>query len=129
MTERTNGEAADRLFAAWERWDLETVEALLAENAIDTRPQSGERFIGRANIIGMYREVPGPPRISWASTRGGPHVWVAEGTVEYGEGPVQLIGIVELANGQVVRADYYFADRFDPPESRARWTGQPLTDR
>jgi hypothetical protein len=26
-------EAAEKLFAAWERWDLETVGSLIAENA------------------------------------------------------------------------------------------------
>ena len=46
---------------------------------------------------------------------------MAEGIVEYGEGPVHLVGVVEFAHGQVVTADYYFADPFDPPEPRARW--------
>ena len=71
--------------------------------------------------MGMYREVPGPPEITWRRVRGGPKVWVAEGIVEYGEGPVHLVGVVEFAHGQVVRADYYFAEPFDPPEPRARW--------
>ncbi len=121
MTERDNREAAERLFAAWERWDLDTIGSLLADDAVDGRPQSGERFVGRANIIGMYREVPGPPRIRWRSVRGGPGVWVAEGIVEYGEGPVQLVGVVELSDGVVAKADYYFAEPFAPPEARARW--------
>ena len=121
MTERDSREAAERLFAAWERWDLDTIGSLLADDAVDGRPQSGERFVGRANIIGMYREVPGPPRIRWRSVRGGPAVWVAEGTVEYGEGPVQLVGVVELGHGVVVKADNYFAEPFIPPEARARW--------
>jgi hypothetical protein len=115
------------LFAAWERWDLDTIESLVAEHAVDTRPQSGERFVGRANIMGMYREVPGPPTIAWRTVRGGPDVWVAEGTVEYGEGPVNLVGVVELEAGAVVRADFYFAEPFDPPASRARWANPPGT--
>jgi hypothetical protein len=117
-----DADAAERLFAAWERWDLDTVGSLYAHDAIDARPQSGERFEGRDRIMGMYREVPGPPRIEWRSVRGGPVVWVAEGTVEYGEGPVHLVGIVELSGGLVRHAAYYFAEPFDPPEARARWT-------
>jgi|SRR6187551_2266913 hypothetical protein len=89
-------EVAEKLFAAWERWDLDTVGSLVADDAIDERPQSGERFIGRGNIMGMYAEVPGPPRIQWRSVLGGPSVWVAEGIVEYGAGPVNIIGIVSL---------------------------------
>lgn len=126
MTKHTNGQAAEKLFAAWERWDLDTVEALVGDDAIDSRPQSGERFVGRSNIMAMYREVPGPPRIAWRSVRGGPAVWVAEGIVEYGEGPVHLIGIVEFADGTMVKGDYYFANPFEPPESRARWADHAL---
>ena len=114
-------EAAKNLFAAWERWDLNTVGSLLADDAVDERPQSGERFVGRTNIMGMYAEVPGPPRIRWRCILGGPQVWVAEGTVEYGEGPVNIIGIVELTDGKVNRARFYFAEPFDPPAERARW--------
>lgn len=121
MTEHTNRQAAEKLLAAWERWDLDTVEILVATDAIDRRPQSGEHFVGRMNIMGMYREVPGPPEIRWRSIRGGPDVWVAEGIVEYGEGPVHLIGIVEFEDGKMVEGAYYFTDPFEPPESRARW--------
>jgi hypothetical protein len=115
-------EAARKLFAAWERWDLDTVGSLVAEHAIDERPQSGERFVGRANILGMYSEVPGPPKIRWRSVLGGSSVWVAEGMVDYGEGPVCIIGVVELKDAEVVRARFYFADPFEPPEQRVRWS-------
>jgi hypothetical protein len=90
----------------------------VADGAIDSRPQSGEHFVGRANIMAMYHEVPGPPKITWRSVRGGPKVWVGEGIVEYGEGPVHIVGIVEFADGKITMADYYFAEPFDPPASR-----------
>lgn len=124
MTESDQGvgEAAEKYFAAWERWDLDTVDAFTAENAVDERPQSGERFVGRSNIIGMYAEVPGPPRIRWRSIVGGPAVWVAEGIVDYGEGPVNIVMIVELVDAEVNKARVYFADPFDPPAQRARWS-------
>jgi hypothetical protein len=121
-----NADAAEHLFAAWERWDLDTIASLYAEDAVDTRPQSGERFVGLTDILGMYREVPGPPRITWRTVRGGPDVWAAQGMVDYGEGPVHIVGVVELADGAVVQADFYFAEPFDPPEARARWTS-PVT--
>ena len=76
--------------------------------------------------MGMYREVTGPPEITWRSIRGGPDVWVAEGIVEYGEGPVHLIGVLEFTDGTMVKGDYYFANSFEPPESRARWAADPL---
>jgi SnoaL-like domain len=113
-----NREVAEKLFAAFERWDLETLETLVDEDAVDGRPQSGERFVGRANVMGMLRSLPSEPQITWRSIRGGPRVWVAEGIVDYGEGPVHLIGIVEVENGRMVKADYYFADPFEPAEWR-----------
>ena len=115
-------DVAAKLFAAWERWDLDTVGSLVADDAVDERPQSGERFVGRSNIMGMYAEVPGPPRIRWRSVQGGPSVWVAEGLVDYGEGTVNIVGIVELADAKVEKARFYFADPFDPPAERARWS-------
>jgi hypothetical protein len=115
-------DAAAKLFAAWERWDLDTVGSLVADDAVDERPQSGERFVGRSNIMGMYVEVPGPPRIRWRGIVGGPSVWVAEGLVDYGEGPVNIVGIVELADAKVKKARFYFAEPFDPPAERARWS-------
>jgi hypothetical protein len=121
MREGRNRQAAEELFAAWERWDLDTIASLVADDATDTRPQSGEHFVGRANIMAMYREVPGPPRITWRRVRGGPEVWTAEGIVEYGEGPVHLVGITEFSDGRMTRADYYFATPFEPPQARARW--------
>ena len=69
----------------------------------------------------MYREVPGPPKITWRSIRGSRPVWIAEGIVEYGEGPVHLIGVVEIENGKVAKANFYFANPFDPPAERAQW--------
>ena len=119
-------EAAEKLFAAWERWDLDTIGSLVADDAIDERPQSGERFVGHSNIMGMYAEVPGPPHIRWRSVIGGPSVWVAEGIVEYGEGPVTIVGVVELANAKVKRARFYFADPFEPPAERVRWSDAPV---
>ena len=119
MTAQRNDEAAETYFRAFERWDLEAVDSVTADDAVDGRPQSGERFVGRANILGMFRSLPSEPRISWRSIRGGPSVWVAEGIVDYGEGPVHLVGVAELQDGRVVRSDYYFADPFEPPEYRA----------
>jgi hypothetical protein len=48
---------------------------------------------------------------------------VAEGIVEYGTGPVHLVGVVGIRNGKLATADYYFAEPFDPPADRARWAG------
>lgn len=77
---------------------------------------------------------------SWACTRkcqghrgsAGDALWAAprpgspKGIVDYGEGPVNIVGIVELADGKVNTARFYFADPFDPPAGRARWSDAPI---
>jgi hypothetical protein len=113
-----NQEAAEQYFASFERWDLKTAASLIAEHAVEGRPQSGERFVGRENILGMLHALPSVPDISWRSIRGGSSGWVAEGTVDYGEGPVHLIGVAEFEDGLMVTADFYFAYPFEPADWR-----------
>lgn len=120
-----NREAAESYFAAFERWDLDAVSSLIADEAVEGRPQSGERFVGRENILGMLRSLPSEPQISWRSVRGGPNVWAAEGIVDYGEGPVHLIGTAEFEHGKMVKADFYFAYPFEPAEWRAPFAEPP----
>jgi hypothetical protein len=62
VSEQLDGEAAEKYFAAFERWDLETVESLVADDAVEGRPQSGERFVDRENIIGMLHSRPASHR-------------------------------------------------------------------
>ena len=120
----TDHEGVQRMFAAWERWDLKTLKSLVADGAIDSPPQSGEHFVGRANIMAMYHEVPGPPKITWRSVRGGPTVRVGEGIVECGEGPVhrpQHRGVRRREDDQgrlLLRRAVW------PPPSRSRWAAQ-----
>lgn len=127
MSEQLDREAAEKYFRAFERWDLETVESLVADDAIEGRPQSGERFVGRENIMGMLHSLPSEPRISWRSVRGGGRAWVAEGVVDYGEGPVHLIGTAEFEDGKMVNADYYFAYPFEPAEWRVPFAEPPAS--
>ena len=119
MSDALDQDAAERYFRAFERWDLDTAASLIADDAVEGRPQSGERFVGRENIVGMLHALPSEPTIRWRSIRGGGRVWIAEGIVDYGEGPVHLIGVAELEDGKMVVADYYFADPFEPVEWRA----------
>jgi len=113
-----NRGVAERFFRAFETWDLATVESLLADDAVDGRPQSGERFVGRTNVMGMLHALPSVPGIRWTEIRGGAQVWIAEGTVDYGEGPVRFVGIAETAGELVTRSDFYFADPFEPADWR-----------
>jgi hypothetical protein len=114
--------AAEQLFSALARWDLDAYASLLADAAVEGRPQMGEQFVGRANILSMYRMYPlGPPTITWRRVRGSGPLWVGEGIIQYGAGPVHLVGIVEIQDGTVIRADFYMAEAIQQPVHHARW--------
>ena len=77
-----NEQTARALLDAFARFDLDTYESLIAEDAVERRPQTGDRFVGRAKIIGMYRHYPAdPPVVTWERIRGSGTVFVAEGTI------------------------------------------------
>ena len=56
-----NEQTARALLDAFARFDLDAYESLIAEDAVERRPQTGDRFVGRAKIAGMYRHYPADP--------------------------------------------------------------------
>jgi hypothetical protein len=70
IAESINAKAANRLIAALEPGDLDAHESLLARDDIERRPQLGRRFVGRMNIMGMYRDIPDLAELSWRLIRG-----------------------------------------------------------
>lgn len=119
------GVVARKLLRAFAEWDLDTYASLLAAGAIEGRPQMGERFVGRDNIMGMYRSRQGPPpRIEWRRVQGEEAMWVGQGIIEDtggDHGPDHIVAIVRVDAGSVVAVDYYFASALEPPEYHDRW--------
>lgn len=117
-------QAARDLFDALARLDVDTYESLLAEDAVEGRPQLGERFVGRDNIVGMYRSVPGKPRVAWRTISGGGRTWVAEGRIDYGEGMGvdHIVAVVNMRDGKMVGSNVYFASPLDPVPYHQPWS-------
>ncbi|CAN5633309.1 hypothetical protein BH23CHL8_BH23CHL8_02900 [soil metagenome] len=119
------GVVARKLLRAFAEWDLDTYASLLAAGAIEGRPQMGERFVGRDNIMGMYRSRQGPPpRIEWRKVQGEETMWVGQGIIEDAggdHGPDHIVAIVRVDAGSVVAVDYYFSSALEPPEYHDRW--------
>jgi len=86
-------------------------------------PQSGERLRGRHKMREFQEANAGsrpPRRLRRVLVREG--LWVVEGVVDYGGGrEVDFVLILELRDGKVFRETRYYADPFEPPESRAQW--------
>lgn len=116
-------EVLEQLLAAQERGDLEAMRRLVHADAVMEWPQSGERFVGRGNVIGgifateVKPEIIGEPRIV-----GGGGVWAMMLPARYGEETWHYVGVFEIAGGQMRRATEYFGGPFPAQEGRARYT-------
>ena len=119
------GVVARKFLRAFAEWDLDTYGSLLAPGAVEGRPQMGEKFIGRDNIMGMYRSRTGePPRIEWRVVSGENQMWVGQGVIEDAagtHGPDHIVAIVKLDAGSIVAVDYYFSSALEPPDYHQRF--------
>ena len=135
----SNREVVESLAAALNAGDLDARDPLLADDVLQTFPQSGERFRGRKNLRAIIEQYPrGRPLASevevvgreekWAVTPGytvvsifgsGEHFTIV-GRVRYPSGEEwHAITLVELRDGKVVQLTDYFGAPFDAPDWRA----------
>ena len=88
-------------------------------------PQSGEVF-DRDGLLGMQMEHPGgAPRTKLERLTGHGDDWIIEATLDYGPergGTFHLVKFLEFKDGKVIRDTRYFAEPFEAPEARAKWT-------
>jgi hypothetical protein len=88
-------------------------------------PQSGEIF-DRDGLRGMQYEYPGEaPRATLKRLTGNGDEWTLEATLDYGPqrgGLFYSVLTCEFKDGKIIRDTRYFAERFDAPEGRAKWT-------
>ena len=100
---------------------------LASEDLVQEWPQSGERIRGRANVVAVNDHYEGAtgtsPKMTLRRLTKPGQAWVAEGTIDYGDGvPVSLVSILEAGpDGRIVRQTDYFANPFDAPEWRRQW--------
>ncbi|HEU0244700.1 MAG TPA: nuclear transport factor 2 family protein, partial [Candidatus Limnocylindrales bacterium] len=84
-SDQVNRDVVERFFAASERGDAAAVSALIDQEMVMEWPQSGERFVGRANVLAAMAAVEvkpesaGQPRL--IGTGG---IWVLMVPLRYG---------------------------------------------
>ena len=92
------------------------------DDAILEFPQSGERFLGKANIQGFREQYPAKVTYELREIRGSDDIWIGEGRAFYdGTNPIHFAWIVEFRDNLVQRETIYFADPFPAPEWRKPW--------
>ncbi len=134
-------EIVERFARALAAFDKEGVQALLHDDFVDEYPQSGERIVGKANLVAMVEHYPGfdrePLHGELKPVLGGDDSWVVgpSYTVVHVIGSGEEFGIsgilhypnnetwhvaqfVRLRDGKVWRVVSFFGRPFDPPEWR-----------
>jgi hypothetical protein len=82
----------------------------------------GERLTREATKrLAEYPAMTGTtPRFTFKRILDGGDLFVAEGTIDYGDGvPVSYVGVGEIRDGKVARMTEYFANPFEAPAWRA----------
>ena len=95
---------------------------IFADDAVVEWPQSGERILGKPNIVALHEAAPVRIDIDVGRTSGCGDLWVTEATIRYdGARRTHAVFIMEFRDGRVVRERDYFGEPFDPPAYRSEW--------
>jgi hypothetical protein len=102
--------------------DQDVVHEIYHDDVVVEFPQSGERFLGRANLRAMREAYPAKVSAAIRQSRGYGDLWVTELVLTYdGKKQVNAVSIMEFRAGKVARETLYFGDPWDPPAWRAQW--------
>jgi hypothetical protein len=92
------------------------------DDAVLEFPQSGERFLGKANINDWRAQYPAQLDFEPREIRGSGDLWIAEGRLLYdGANPVHFVKILAFRGDLVQRETIYTAEPFPAPEWRRPW--------
>lgn len=123
--DQSNRDVVERFFAASERGEADVVATLVDDEMVMEWPQSGERFVGRANVLAamgaveVKPEFAGQPRLVGSGS-----LWVLMVPLRYGDDILQYVAVLELEGGRIRRATGVWGAPFAAQESRA-----PFADR
>ncbi len=108
------------LFRHFNARNFEGYVAAFQPDAWVEYPQSGERFVGRDNLLGMLRAMPAPPTftVTHVTTQG--DLAVVHLDDDYGEGGVwKSVLIYGFREGRIAWEIAYFGQPFPAPAWRA----------
>jgi ketosteroid isomerase-like protein len=118
-------ETVQALIATLNAGDVDGMDAVFHEDAVMEWPQSGERIVGGDDRRSVYRSFPQLPKITPRRLIGQGDLWVAEATLDYGDGAIyQTVFIFELRDGKIAKETAYWTQPFPAPEWREAWVEQ-----
>src|SRR5436309_5226461 len=95
--------------------DEVAVAEIYAEDAVLEFPQGRERIRGKANILAFRSEYPASLEFEMRRTIGSGNLWVNEYTIRYDGKPSYVIGVMQFAEGKVIRETVYVTEPCEPP--------------
>ena len=125
MGETENREALELLFGGDGKLALSPDQEyeLRAPDFVMEMPQSGERIRGRDAMREMQQAYPAPPDGRLRRIIGSGDLFVVEASSDYGDrGVFHVCMVVEFADGKIARETRYYAEPFEAPEWRAKWS-------
>ena len=119
-SDQSNREVVERFFAASERGEADVLATLVDPEMVMEWPQSGERFVGRANVLAAMGAVEVKPQFAGQPRLvGSGNIWVLMVPLRYGEDILQYVAVLELDAGKIRRATGFWGAPFPAQESRA----------
>ncbi len=119
MEEHEIRAALDRHWAASDANDFAVEHEIYRPDAVLDYPQSGERIVGRHNIMASRIAQPNAKRFTVRRIVGTGALWVTEFILTYDGRPSFSVSIMEFVDGEVARETQYFGEPFAPGPSRA----------
>jgi len=111
----------NRHWAASDSGDFKTEHELYHDDAVLDYPQSRERIRGRSNIQITRTLQPNKKRFVVRRITGSGNLWVTEYVLTYDTQPFNTVSIMEFRGAKVAHETQYFANSFEPGQSRSKW--------
>ena len=102
--------------------DLEATHEMYHDDAVLEFPQSGERFVGKANFLTWRKQYPAKVDYRIRRITGTGDLWVLELLVSYdGSPPMFGVGVVVFRGDRIARESVYAMEGFEAAAWRAEW--------
>jgi hypothetical protein len=121
MSDQEIRDALNRHWAASDSGDFAIEHDIYQEDAVLDYPQSRERIVGRHNIQITRSLQPNKKRFIVHRIMGSGDLWVSELVMTYDAKPFYTVSLMEFRGVKVAHETQYFADPFEPGESRKKW--------
>jgi ketosteroid isomerase-like protein len=141
VTPKTNRQVVERYFEAMIAHDLDLQADICAPDVVVEYPQSGERIRGWANVRAAHENYPGGlpkevagrvigsedrwvlgPSFNVLRIEGTGDIYTVVGSARYPDGQTwQVMSLIELRSGKIVKTTEVYGAPFDPPPWRAQW--------